>query len=64
MNTTRELFDLTEKEMEIYKSLLNFKLLAPRNAHEVGSFVLFKLTYDSAVFFSVIGSFFNEHKAK
>lgn len=38
----------------IFKSIVNGQL----------SFIIFKLTYDLAVFFSVIGAFFGEHKAK
>lgn len=48
----------------IYKSASNFKLIAPRNFGEMGLFVIFKLSYDSAIFVSVIGSIFGESKPK
>lgn len=48
----------------VYKSFLNFNQLAPRNFSEVGSFLIFKLTYDFAIWVSVLKSFFGEAKSK
>ncbi len=50
--------------MGIYKSLLNFNLLARRSISSVASFVIFKLWYDLAIWISVVKSFFAEAKSK
>jgi len=48
----------------VFKSISKWKLLAPRNAYEVGSFVIFKIIYDLGVFVSVVRSFYQEPKFK
>lgn len=47
-----------------YKSLLNFNLLVQRSFSEVGYFLIFKLTYDTAIWISTIKSFLGERKSK
>ena len=47
-----------------YKSFVNYRLLARRSAIEVGSFVIFKLIYDQAIFVSITKSFLGESKSK
>jgi glycosyltransferase involved in cell wall biosynthesis len=46
------------------KTVINIRLLARRSASEVGSFVLFKIVYDLAVWISVAKYFVNESKFK
>lgn len=47
-----------------FKSIVKSQVLAQRSLGAVGSFVIFKLLYDLAIWISVTKSFFGEKKAK
>jgi poly-beta-1,6-N-acetyl-D-glucosamine synthase len=50
--------------ISVYKSIISGQMLAQRSFSGVGSFVIFKLTYDLAIWTSVVRAFFGERKSK